>query len=65
MGIVEISDGVSTRRIRIDDLQGRLQVDCSGDEATVVVPEGTEVDRDPVTSDAAGGDPDRAYSVRR
>lgn len=44
MGVVEISDGVSTRRIRVEDLQGVVRVDCSGGSPTVLVPEDAEVD---------------------
>jgi hypothetical protein len=44
MGIVNVSDGVTTRRVRIDDLQGEILVDCSGDDPTVVLPEGTDVE---------------------
>jgi hypothetical protein len=46
MGTIEISDGVSTRRIRVADLRGVVKVDCSGSDPTVVVPDGVEVDRE-------------------
>jgi hypothetical protein len=55
MGTIEISDGVSTRRIRVADLRGVVQVDCSGSAPTVVVPEGADVDRE--ADDSLADDP--------
>jgi hypothetical protein len=46
MGTIEISNGVSTRRIRVDGLRGVVRVDCTGGDSTVVVPESVDVDRE-------------------
>jgi len=54
MGSVEISDGVGTRRIRVDDLEGVVRVDCSGDDPVVVVPEGAQVDQESGGADDPG-----------
>lgn len=62
MGVVEISDGISTRRIRVDDLQGVVRVDCGGDAPTVVVPAGAEVDQG---SGRDAADPVNRRRVRR
>lgn len=45
MGIIEISDGVSCRRMQATDLDGRIRIDLDGDDGPeVIVPTGVRVE---------------------